>query len=169
MVARCGPFEPDHRDLLSRSVLHGSSTVNLRRSLTETDLVCLITLHAPVDADERERSELGRSLRKEVSRSSDAQAIHSGETLSSPGTKGVSFDLHTLVVTLAASGGVLSSLVSLLQRWLTRREAASVTLEIKGDKLLITGASPESERLLVNQWLSRHNSPETSLKDHDDE
>jgi len=62
----------------------------------------------------------------------------------------------TLLLTLAASGGVLTSLISALQSWLTTRDRRSVTLEIDGDKLEVAGISSEEQRRLIDAWLSRH-------------
>lgn len=62
----------------------------------------------------------------------------------------------TLVVTLAASGGVLTTLINALQSWLSRNEQSSISLEIEGDKLEVTGVSSEEKRRLIKSWLSRH-------------
>jgi hypothetical protein len=62
----------------------------------------------------------------------------------------------TLLLTLAASGGVLTMLINVLQSWLTRHERCSVTLEIAGDKLEVTGISSKEQQRLIDAWLSRH-------------
>lgn len=64
--------------------------------------------------------------------------------------------LGTLLVTLAASGGVFTTLINAIQGWLGRGEKRSITLEIDGDKLSITGSSSEEEKQLINHWINRH-------------
>src|SRR5216683_2839651 len=63
--------------------------------------------------------------------------------------------LGTLVVTLAASGGVFTTLINVINGWLARDEKRSITLEIDGDKISITGSSSEEEKQLVKQWIRR--------------
>ena len=64
--------------------------------------------------------------------------------------------LGALLVTLASSGGVLTTLIGTIKDWLTRNEKSSITLEINGDKISITGASPQQEEQLVREWIKRH-------------
>jgi hypothetical protein len=59
-------------------------------------------------------------------------------------------------VTLAASGGVLTTLINTLQSWLSRRDNHSVTLEIGDDKLVITSASTKEQRMLIDAFIARH-------------
>jgi len=66
-------------------------------------------------------------------------------------------DWTTLFVTLAASGGVLTTLVNLIQSKLTKDR--SVTLEIGGDKLTVTGISSEDQKRLIDDWLKRRQKP----------
>lgn len=65
-----------------------------------------------------------------------------------------SIDWTTLIVTLAASGGVLTTVINAIQSRLTRER--SVTLEIDGDKLTVTGISSEYQQPLIDDWLERH-------------
>ncbi len=66
----------------------------------------------------------------------------------------------TLILTLAASGGVLTTLISAIQGWLNRNGQRSVTLEMGGDKLVVTGISSEEQRRLINDWLTRNRNVE---------
>jgi hypothetical protein len=80
------------------------------------------------------------------------------------GTKsGTDIDWTTIVVTILASGGVLTTLINLVQSKLTKER--SVTLEMNGDKLTITGVSTEDQKRLIDDWLKRRRS-ETSPKPH---
>ena len=71
------------------------------------------------------------------------------------GAKGDVMTWGSLLVTLASSG-VLSTLVNTLQSWLTRHERQSMTIEIGGDKLQITGISSEEQKRLIEDWINRH-------------
>lgn len=62
----------------------------------------------------------------------------------------------TLLLTLAASGGVLTTLINALQSWLTRHDRHKLSLAIGGDKLEVTGISSEEQRRVIEAWLSRH-------------
>ena len=64
-------------------------------------------------------------------------------------------DLGTLLLTLAASGGVITTLINVLKSWLNRHERRSITLEIGGDKLEVTGVSSEEQQRLIDSWLNR--------------
>jgi len=52
--------------------------------------------------------------------------------------------------------GAIPSVVNAVQSWLRQDEGRSVTLEIGGDKLQVTGISSEQQRELTNAWLNRH-------------
>lgn len=108
------------------------------------------------DADDEERLELGRRLRSELLALSEVESIESPAASAAPRSKAAGADWQTLMVTLAASGGVLTTLIGTIQSWLTRQDKASVTLEMGGDKLVITGASSEVQRRLVDDWVRRH-------------
>ncbi len=60
-----------------------------------------------------------------------------------------------LLVALTASGGVLTTLINAVQSWLMRHEQRSVTLEIDGDKLDVTGISSEEQQRLIDVWINR--------------
>ena len=64
--------------------------------------------------------------------------------------------LGTLLLTIVASGGLLTTLINALQSWLTRHERSSITLEIDGDKLQVTGRLTKQKQPLVDAWIKRH-------------
>lgn len=107
------------------------------------------------DSDD-ERDNLTRSLREELLTLREVERVESARVAPPPGSKSAGIDFQTIIVTLAASGGVLTTLIGCVQAWLTRRDRSSVTLEIGGDKLTITGASSDAERRLVDAWVGRH-------------
>lgn len=63
-----------------------------------------------------------------------------------------------LMVTLVTSGAALVTLINTLKVWLTphQRRDFSVTIEIDGDRLEVTGISSEEQQYLIDAWLRRH-------------
>jgi|ERR1051325_94465 hypothetical protein len=60
----------------------------------------------------------------------------------------------SLLVTLAT--GLLPSVINNLQSWLGRHEGHSITVEVGGDKLTISGETSDEERKrLIDAWLLR--------------
>ena len=115
-----------------------------------------LNLRSDIESDEEELTQLMRRLRRELSDLPDVERLESPKAPAPSRSKTPGIDWQALIITLAASGGVLTSLINTVQSWLTRHERTSVTLEIGGDKLVLTGVSPESERRLVSDWISRH-------------
>jgi Effector Associated Constant Component 1 len=70
----------------------------------------------------------------------------------------------SLIVTLAASGGVLPSLIGTVQSWLSRRENQKILIEIDGDKLEVTGISSEEQNRLIDVFVSRHSKKRAKYK-----
>ena len=117
---------------------------------------CTISIDAGSDADEEERVDLTRHLRQGLLTLSEVERVESASIAAPPGSKAVPIDLQSIIVTLAASGGVLTTLIGFIQSWLTRREKGSVTVEIGGDKLTIVGPSSDAESRLIRDWVNRH-------------
>jgi hypothetical protein len=61
-----------------------------------------------------------------------------------------------LLLTLAASGGVLTSVIATLKAWLLRQTKCSIKVEMDGDVLEIKGVDSEDQRRIIDQWLARH-------------
>lgn len=115
-----------------------------------------LTVSAP-DADPDEVAELVQRLRAEVAELDVDVVPAPADETRPPGAKaGDLASVGSLLVVLAASGGVLTSLVGLLQSWLTRNRAQGLVMEIAGDRLEISDATPSERARLVEVWLSRH-------------
>jgi hypothetical protein len=117
----------------------------------------VLSINAEPDTDNEELAELTRRLREDLMELSDIEAIdlvHAGE-IPERAKASASVDWGTLLVALAASGGVLTMLINVLQSWLTRHERHSVTLEIDGDKLEVKGISSGEQQRLIDAWISR--------------
>jgi hypothetical protein len=64
--------------------------------------------------------------------------------------------IGTLLVTLAASRGVLVTLLQTLQTWIQRHDKNSITVEGKGGmKIRITGRMSVTKDRLIEAWISR--------------
>ncbi len=63
-----------------------------------------------------------------------------------------------LVIGLAKSGPVLRSVVSAVQSWLHRGSGGvrTVRLELDGDVLVLSGASPDEQARVVDLFIERH-------------
>ncbi len=72
------------------------------------------------------------------------------------GAKGAGLDWTQLLLTLSASGGVLTSVIAALRVWLSGDQKRSVTATIGKDKLRVTGLSSEEQHRLITAWLKRH-------------
>jgi hypothetical protein len=126
----------------------------LRKNLTSMQL--FIKIETDEGADDQERFELTRNLRKQILSLDEVENAESPPASVVPGTKSAGVDWQALIVTLASSGGILTSLTGAIQSWVTRQDRSTVTLEIGGDKITVTGASSESQKRLVDDWIKRH-------------
>ena len=125
--------------------------------MTDQEIQLLLNLDAGPEADDEELAEFTEKLREELLEL-DIQTIDYVSVGEAPARakSGEPIILGKLLLTLAASGGVLTAILNVLQDWLTRYEERSVTLEIEGDKLQVTGISSEEQQRLINAWLTRH-------------
>jgi hypothetical protein len=57
---------------------------------------------------------------------------------------------------------VLPTLVGSVIAWLTRDRSRKVVIELDGDRLELSGASPEQQQVLVEAWLDRNVSRSTN-------
>ena len=117
-----------------------------------------LTLHLS-GSDAADAEELNQQLQQDLRKLEDAdfELARAGET--PEGTKSglAPIDWTMLFVTLAASGGVLTTFINLIQSKLTKDR--SVTLEIDGDKLTVTGISSDDQKRLIDDWMKRRQKP----------
>lgn len=108
-----------------------------------------------LSSDEQEESIL--QLREELLELDIEQVDFVSAEEAPPLSKGdPAFTWGTLLLTLAASGGVLTTLINLLNMWLTRHDRRRIVLEMNGDKLEITGVSSDEQQRLIDIWLIRN-------------
>jgi hypothetical protein len=110
------------------------------------------------EVGDEERADVVRRIRDELRELSNIETMEALPLGEAPeGSKaGSAFDWQTLVVTLAASGGVLTTLINAFQSILVGGRGRSITLQIGGDKLVITGIKSDEELKLIRSWVARH-------------
>jgi hypothetical protein len=115
----------------------------------------VVTVDAGPGADDSETAELTTRLRAElVEHGLDPVPVPSEAP---PGSKGVaSGEVGSLLVVLATSGGVLTTLLGMLQAWLLRQSGSRLVLEVDGDRVELTGTTDEERRRALEFWLARH-------------
>lgn len=115
-----------------------------------------LSVEAGPGSDAEQRAELTGQLRESLLDLDVGQVALAQAEDAPRGSKGIPIDWSTLLVTLSASGGVLTAVINTVQSWLARQGQRSVTLEIGGDKLTLTGASSREQRQLVDNWIRQH-------------
>jgi len=68
----------------------------------------------------------------------------------------VVISLGTVIMTIIASGGLLTSVINAVQSWLVAKKNCSVVLEIDGDRIEVTGLADKEQKKLINIWINRH-------------
>lgn len=115
----------------------------------------IIKINPAPDDDNEHLERLTQQLNEDLS-VLDIRKVDLVRRESPAGTKGDIVTWGSLLVTLAASGGILPSLVNTVQSWLTRHEKHSITLKIDNDELEMKGISDEDRHRLIEDWISRH-------------
>jgi hypothetical protein len=64
--------------------------------------------------------------------------------------------IGTLLLTVS-NPALLSAVVKVIKSWIERSSERTARLEIDGDVLDVRGISRSEQRLLIEQWLARHN------------
>jgi Effector Associated Constant Component 1 len=105
------------------------------------------------EADAQERDELTRALRDELLEL-DVDAVDRPETPAPEGARGAGIELGTLLVTFGQ--GALGLVTSTIARWAARRSGRSVTLELDGDRIELSGVSEDDQRRLIETFVARH-------------
>ena len=104
------------------------------------------------DSDSEERARLALGLQQELLRLPVNDVARPTGILPA-GARGSALEWAQLVVTLAGS---LPPLIATVRGWVGRHSGVSVTLEIDGDRLTLSDASPMERRELVDAWMQRH-------------
>jgi membrane-associated two-gene conflict system component 1 (EACC1) len=117
----------------------------------------LIELRLVPDADSEEAERFGRQLRAELAQL-DVEAVSPMASADvAQGAKGAGIDWSSLLVTLNAAAGVITSVIAVVQDWLARHNAAqSIKVTIDGDTIELGRASVQEREELISAWVHRH-------------
>jgi membrane-associated two-gene conflict system component 1 (EACC1) len=117
-----------------------------------SDRKLVVQVAGYADSDARERAELAWGLQEQL-RKLDVEDVSPPTGDAPGGAKGSAFDWAQLVVTLAGS---LPPVVTAVRAWLGHHAGVSIALEIDGDRIELSDASPSERRALFDAWMTRH-------------
>jgi hypothetical protein len=126
--------------------------------MSDDPMEVVVAFEPCADADPDERDRLARQLRAEL-RDLDVDGIaETGRGDAPSGAKGVELaEWGVWLVTLSASGGVLTSLIAVAKDWLDRRGAGNrIKITVDGDTLELDGASSAQQTALLEAFVQRH-------------
>ena len=126
-------------------------------SMTE-DINSKVKVELAVDnADAEELDQLTANLRRELLQLDVDEESREREGAPPPGARAAELiALGSLIVAIGKAAGALSSVVRAVQGWVGRKPDRKVRLEIDGDAIELSAASPEQQQQLVDEWLARH-------------
>lgn len=117
----------------------------------------VIHLNVGPERDSRDLERASANLRAELRRVNGVESVEPLPAGDAPsGSRAVDTQsIGSILMTLAASGGVLNSLIGVLREWLGRGQKRSVTFQIGPDKLELTGYPIEEQKQLVEIFLNK--------------
>lgn len=125
--------------------------------MSRKNIQLIVTLNAEPDTDAEDMEQMTRQLRDELSELDVQADFVTGEPAPANTKAGDVIEWGTLLLTLAASGGVITTLINALQTWLTNRnQPATVNVEMGGDRLQITGNPSTEQQGIIKAFLHRH-------------
>ncbi|MBE8517407.1 hypothetical protein ILP97_07800 [Amycolatopsis sp. H6(2020)] len=112
------------------------------------------------DHDEAELAELSHRLRDELGALDVDTAGFATGGPAPTGSKADATTLTTLLVTFAASGGVLTTVIGAVRDWLLRQRQPGVVVDVKidGDEIRIEGATSDERQRLLVAFVAEHSS-----------
>ena len=125
--------------------------------MSDPTLQLTLTLDGGPGASAEDLEDLARRLRDDLLEL-DVETVERAHKQAPAATKtALSIDWTTLFVTLAASGGVLTTLITAVQARLARTQGGSVTLKLGEDELTLgPGPYSEDQKRMIALWGSRH-------------
>ena len=107
------------------------------------------------DADLEERAESALSLRDDLANLDVESVEFAGGLRPEVGAKsGDPVSWGTLLVGVVSSKA-LTALINTANGWLRRQRSGTVSVKIGEDELVLTGASSEDQRRIIDDWLAR--------------
>lgn len=118
----------------------------------------VLSINAGEETDAEEMEALTQQLYRDLLELEDVESVDLVRAGKQPERAKVSDPISwgTVLVTSLAAGGVITTLINAIQSWLTRNERRSITVEIDGDKLQITGISSKEQQQIINAWINNH-------------
>ena len=126
--------------------------------MANSTLRLTLTLDGGPEASAEDLEGMAQSLRDDLLEL-DVQTVDLARGEAPAGTRGgPAIDWTTILVTLAASGSVLTTVITAIEAWLAHRRSSSVTVKLEGDELTLTGSGPYSaeQKRATELWLSHH-------------
>lgn len=121
-----------------------------------------ITVELRLDTDSPEETErFGMDLKSDLDAVPQLEVAPARSNAAPAGSKSAAgIDWSQLMLTLAASGGVLTTLIGVIQARLNRDRKA--VLVIGNDKLELSGLDGADQRRVIEGWIERHRGKGTS-------
>jgi len=119
----------------------------------------ILNFKTELDTNAEELFQMTHQLREELLALDVDSVDFSSEGKAQPKPKAVDAVIGgqlLIYIDLAASGGVLTSLIGIIKDWLTRHRANSAEIEIDGDKIKITSITSKEQKLLIDKWIKRY-------------
>jgi hypothetical protein len=117
-----------------------------------------VRVGAGTDADPEELERLTAALRRELLDVDTVDGVSQPAAgTAPPGSRAIDpLTIGTLLVTLVKSAGGLRAVTRAVQGWLSGQPKGEVTMEIDGDKLVVSGVSTADQERLITAWIERH-------------
>jgi len=118
----------------------------------------LISIQASPGADRQEVERLSSRLRMELLQLDVESVTRSSGPEAPQGSKaGDPYSWSTLVLTLTASGGVLTTVIGALRDWLLRQPTPqAIEVSLGGDTIRLEGSTTRERRQLIEAFVARH-------------
>lgn len=122
--------------------------------MAEKKIRVLLNLDARSELDAEEKERITRQLREELM-GVDVDGVDFVKSGKAPvkAKAGDPITWGTLLLTLAASGGVLTTIIGVVQSWLTRHNQRSISLEVNGNKIDVHDITSEDQKRLIDSWI----------------
>lgn len=123
--------------------------------MAEKKIQVLLNFDAGSELDAEEKERVTRKLREELL-GLDVDGVDFVKSGKAPAKAkaGDPITWGALLLTLVASGGVLTTLIGVVQSCLTRHNQRGISLEVNGNKIDVNDISSEDQKRLINAWIS---------------
>ncbi len=147
------------KDQLIELYNHNNTETKLRGKMSKNDPIRIsLKINWESNLPESNLMLYSERLDGELQKVKDVQKLEIVDSRATDlGAKGpIGIDLNTLIITLVASGGALTTVINAIIQWLVSTQQRSVVLEIDGDRLEVTGISSKEQEKLIQVWLNKH-------------